>query len=77
MAGGHTEITPKLDRTIVVVTAIGSGDAFVTSGDAKEGDSLLLTKTAGIEGTSILAKLPVIAKQTGQQNKEKSAKPDQ
>jgi hydrogenase expression/formation protein HypE len=63
VAGGHTEITPKLDRTIVVVTAIGSGDKYVTSGDAKENDSLLLTKTAGIEGTSILAKLPVVAKQ--------------
>ena len=63
VAGGHTEITPKLDRIIVVVTAIGSGDKYVTSGDSKQHDSLLLTKTAGIEGTSILAKLPSIAKQ--------------
>jgi hydrogenase expression/formation protein HypE len=62
VAGGHTEITPKLDRRIIVVTAIGSGDLFVTSGDAKAYDSILLTKTAGIEGTSILAKLPAVAK---------------
>ncbi len=62
VAGGHTEITPRLDRRIIVVTAIGSGDEYVTSGDAKEFDSILLTKTAGIEGTSILAKLPAVAK---------------
>ena len=62
VAGGHTEITPRLDRTIVIVTAIGSGDNYVTSGDAKEFDSILLTKTAGIEGTSILAKLQTVVK---------------
>ncbi|MDA4112202.1 MAG: AIR synthase-related protein [Thaumarchaeota archaeon] len=62
VAGGHTEITPKLHRIILMVTAIGSGDAYVTSGDAVENDSILLTKTAGIEGTSILAKLPEVAR---------------
>ncbi|MFI5419370.1 MAG: AIR synthase-related protein, partial [Nitrososphaerales archaeon] len=62
VAGCHTEITPGLDRPIIMVTAIGSGDSFVTSGNGKEGDSILLTKTAGIEGSSILAKLPAVAK---------------
>jgi hydrogenase expression/formation protein HypE len=62
VAGGHTEITPRLDRPIIIVTAFGSGDNYVTSGDAREFDSILLTKTAGIEGTSILAKLPDVIK---------------
>jgi hydrogenase expression/formation protein HypE len=58
VAGGHTEITPNLKRPIVVVTAFGSGDSFVTAADAKIGDSILVTKTAGIEGTAILSGLP-------------------
>lgn len=62
VAGGHTEITPHLTRPIITVTAIGSGDRFVTAADAKVFDSILLTKTAGIEGTSILARLPKVRK---------------
>src|SRR5579872_2309694 len=72
VAGGHTEITPRLDRPIIMVTAIGSGDSFVTAGDAKEGDSILLTKTAGIEGSSILAKLPAVAKMLDARTREKA-----
>ncbi len=60
VAGGHTEITPSLRRQIIIVTAFGSGDKFVTAADAKNDDSILLTKTAGIEGTSILSKLPAV-----------------
>ncbi len=62
VAGGHTEITPNLKRKIIIVTAFGSGDRFVTAADAKPEDSILLTKTAGIEGTSILSKLNAIEK---------------
>jgi len=62
VAGGHTEITPNLKREIIMVTAIGSGDKFVTAADAKVHDSILLTKSAGIEGTSILSRLPTVAK---------------
>jgi len=62
VAGGHTEITPNLKREIIMVTAFGSGDKFVTAADAKVHDSILLTKTAGIEGTSILSRLPTVAK---------------
>ncbi len=55
--GGHTEITPGLSRPIVMVTAIGEGDpgSYVTSSGVREGDRLILTKGAGIEGTAILA----------------------
>ncbi len=57
VAGGHTEITPGLMKPIIMVTCFGSGDRFVTAAMAKTGDSILMTKTAGIEGTSILARL--------------------
>ncbi len=62
VAGGHTEITPGLVKPIIVITCFGSGDKFVTAANAKPGDSILMTKTAGIEGTSILANLPKVAR---------------
>ena len=55
--GGHTEVTPELTHPIIVGYCVGitkKGD-YVTSGGAKDGDQLILTKTAGIEGTAILA----------------------
>lgn len=57
VVGGHTEVTAGLDRTLVVMTAVGRArkDAFVTSAGARPGDVLLLTKAAGLEGTAILA----------------------
>lgn len=55
VVGGHTEVTPTLHRTIVVVTAFSLAEKFVTAAEAKLGDSILMTKTAGIEGTSILS----------------------
>lgn len=57
VAGGHTEVTPGIRRPIVVTTAIGMTQRFVTAAGAKEGDDILVTKTIGIEGTSILASL--------------------
>jgi hydrogenase expression/formation protein HypE len=53
--GGHTEVTPGLRHPIVVITAFSLVRKFVTSAGAKDGDSILMTKTAGIEGTSELA----------------------
>jgi hydrogenase expression/formation protein HypE len=57
IAGGHSEVTGGIDRTIIVVTALGRvrRDRVLRSGGARPGDALLLTKGAGIEGTSILA----------------------
>ncbi len=66
VAGGHTEITPGLKRPIITVTAMGSGKKFVTAAGSKPFDSILVTKTAGIEGTSILAGLPSVKKLVGQ-----------
>jgi len=54
---GHTEVTPSLDRPILICTAIGeaSKDKFVTSSGARVGDKIILTKGAAIEGTAIFA----------------------
>lgn len=58
LVGGHTEVTPRLDRPIVVATAFGLpvGRGPISTGGAKPGDVVLLTKAAGLEGTSIIAR---------------------
>jgi len=55
--GGHSEVTPDLERPIIVGCAMGVAEdgRYVTSGGSKPGDKLILTKGAGIEGTAILA----------------------
>jgi len=55
--GGHSEVTPHLQNPIVVGHCMGITEkkSYVTSGGAKAGDHLILTKEAGIEGTAILA----------------------
>lgn len=57
IVGGHCESTPKLANPIVVGCAIGVTEkgSYVTAAGAKPGDALILTKSAGIEGTAILA----------------------
>lgn len=57
LVGGHTEVTGKLDRPLVIATMLGEvdkGSEILTSG-AKSGDSILMTKEIAIEGSSILA----------------------
>jgi len=57
IVGGHTEVTPGLDRPIVVgyMMGIAPKGGFVTSSGARPGDDIIMTKTVGIEGTGILA----------------------
>ena len=57
IVGGHCESTPGLANPIVVGCVMGLTDKgnYVTAGGAKEGDKIILTKSAGIEGTAILA----------------------
>jgi hydrogenase expression/formation protein HypE len=57
IVGGHCESTPKLVNPIVVGCVMGFTEKghYVTSAGAKAGDELILTKSAGIEGTAILA----------------------
>ena len=56
LARGHSEITRSLDRPIVVGFMIGERKGkLLRSEDVRIGDMILMTKTAGIEGTAILA----------------------
>lgn len=55
IAGGHTEFTSAVNRYVVTVTAIGRAEKHLKSTYMKAGDTLLLTKDAGLEGTAILA----------------------
>lgn len=57
IVGGHCESTPKLVNPIVVGCVMGITEKghYVTSAGAKPKDKLILTKSAGIEGTAILA----------------------
>lgn len=52
--GGHTEITDAVTRPIISCTAVGRGKRFISSGGARVGDSVIMTKYAAIEGSSII-----------------------
>lgn len=57
ITGGHCEITPGIEQPIVTGCAVGVAENrnYVTSAGAKIGNSIILTKGIGIEGTAILA----------------------
>ncbi len=60
IVGGHTEVVPQVTEPILSATAVGRAWGGIphwpiTSSAAKPGDQLILTKTAGLEGTAILA----------------------
>jgi len=57
IVGGHTEVTPGLERPIVVgyMMGVAPRGKFVTSSGARPGDDIIMTKSVGIEGTGILA----------------------
>ena len=56
VARGHTEATRGLKRPIIAGFMIGERKGrLLRAEDARVGDLLLLTKTAGIEGTAIIA----------------------
>lgn len=58
LIGGHTEVTYDLPRPIAVGAMLGEapkGRVALTSG-AQAGDSIVLTKSIAIEGSSILAR---------------------
>lgn len=58
LCGGHTEITPGIDRVIVVGAMIGEvkKDCLITTGGARTGDDILLTKAIAVEGISVIAR---------------------
>lgn len=55
--GGHTEVTSAVRKIVVSATAIGRGPVggYVASSGAQAGDYIIVTKFAGLEGTSIIA----------------------
>jgi hydrogenase expression/formation protein HypE len=55
--GGHSEATPGLTTPMVIGCAMGTTERgnYVTAAGAKAGEKIIMTKTAGIEGTAILA----------------------
>lgn len=57
VVGGHTEFTPGIRRPIISMTAMGyvEREKLVVTSRCEPGDSIILTKGAGIEGTAILA----------------------
>ncbi len=60
LVGGHTEILE--DGGVVAVTAMGVARRVYPASNAKPGDLILMTKTAGLEGTFILATdYPILA----------------
>jgi hydrogenase maturation factor len=55
--GGHTEVTPAVTHAVVCGQAVGflSGPPLSTAG-ARPGDSLCMTKWAGLEGSTTIAR---------------------
>ncbi|MEG1923285.1 MAG: AIR synthase-related protein [Clostridia bacterium] len=53
--GGHTEITDAVNRIIVNATAIGIKINDNVMAQVKSGDSILVTKDLGLEGTAVIA----------------------
>ncbi len=70
VAGGHTEVTPGIDRPIVAGFMLGLAKEgeYVMPAGGRAGDSIILTKTIGIEGTAIVAAegTPLLVQRLGQ-----------
>jgi hydrogenase maturation factor len=58
LVGGHTEVTHGLERPIVAGTMLGevAKDRLVTTGGARVGDAVVMTKGVPLEGAAIIAR---------------------
>lgn len=56
--GGHTEVTAAVNKIVISCTCIGKAPKHrvVSTRGAKPGDSVIITKSAGLEGTAIIAR---------------------
>ena len=59
LVGGHTEVTPAVDRTVIVGQMSGTlaGGRLVTTGGAGAGDVLVQVGPVPVEGAAVLAPL--------------------
>ncbi len=57
IVGGHTEVTPGLDRILIsgAMAGIAPKEKWVSAAKAEPGDHIIFTKTSALEGTFILA----------------------
>lgn len=68
VCGGHTEVTQAVTRPVVCGSMIGtvSKPALKQKEQIKPGDLIVMTKTAGNEGTAIIAReFPVLLSENG------------
>ncbi len=73
IVGGHTEVTLGLQRPILVVTVFSFVKRYVSSRDARDGDTIMMTKSAGLEGTAALARESrLLARRVGKETLEKA-----
>jgi len=58
LCGGHTEVTYRLDRPLVIGHMLGevAPDRLVVNTRSRAGDDVLLTKGIAIEGTALIAR---------------------
>ena len=58
VAGGHTEVTAAVNQPVVAGTLLGEVERgkVVRTGGCRPGDAVLLAGSAGVEGTSIIAR---------------------
>lgn len=56
--GGHTEVTKVVNTPLISVTGVGKvqRDKLLSTGSVKPGMDIVMTKSIGLEGTSIIAK---------------------
>ncbi len=56
--GGHTEVTRVVNQPVITVTGVGKvkKDSYITTGGARPGDDVVVTKWIGLEGTAIIAR---------------------
>lgn len=58
LIGGHSEVTYGINRPILMGTMLGelATDRPIATGNAREGDSIVITKGIALEGTALLAR---------------------
>jgi hydrogenase maturation factor len=58
LVGGHTEVTHGLERPIIAGTMLGevAKERLVTTGGARVGDAVVMTKGIPLEGAAIIAR---------------------